>query len=353
VRGGILVAQRFDAGRLATTGPPVPLVDEVRWDQRFSRGVFAASRNGILVFMTGTAQTRTQLLWMDRAGHRLERVGEPADYTYGGTPAISPDGRRAVMAILNPDRGTSDVWIVDLATGRRRRLTVDDDDHPGCAWSHDGTRVAVNFGGSRPGAVPLVLKSVDGSGTDTVATMPGWLWPTAASPDGRFILFNSDRGRGGSDLLAAPVSGPGEPIAVAAGAGYEQAGQFSPDGRFVAYSSGESGREEVYVVTFPVPGGKWQVSQDGGSEPRWSRDGKELFYVDRENRIVAVEVAAAASGFETGVVRPLFQLHGAGGSWRYDVSPDGSRFLVVVPAEREASLPVTLMANWTAALPKR
>jgi Tol biopolymer transport system component len=353
VRGGILVAQPFDVGRLATTGPAVPLVDDLRWDERFSRGAFAASHNGVLAFMTGKAQTRTQLLWLDRSGRRLERVGEAADYTYGGTPAISPDGGRAAMAILNPDRGTSDVWIVDLAAGRRRRLTVDDADHPGCAWSHDGKRVVVNFGGGSRGSVPLVLRTVDGPGVDTVLTQPGWLWPSSASPDGRFILYSDGRGRGGSDILAAPASGASPPIPVAAGPGFEALGQFSRDGRLVAYSSNESGRNEVYVVTFPEPGGKWQVSQDGGSEPRWSRDGRELCYVDRENRILSVEVTTSPSGFETGAVRPLFQFHAAGGFWRYDVSPDGLRLLVTVPPEDEASSPVTLMTNWTAKLRKR
>ena len=353
VRGGILVAQPFDSGRLATTGPAVPLVDDLRWDERFSRGVFAASRNGVLAFMTGKAQTRTQLLWLDRSGRKLERVGEPSDYTYGGTPAISPDGGRAAMTILNPDRGFSDVWIVELATGRRRRLTVDEFDHPGCAWSHDGKRVAVNvFQKGRPS---VVLRTADGPGADTVISRPvsGWLWPTSASPDGRFILFSDDRGRGGSDILAAPVSGENPPIPVATGPGNEQAGQFSRDGRLVAYTSNESGRDEVYVVTFPEPGGKWQVSQDGGTEPRWSHDGRELFYVDRENRIVSVEVPRAAGGFETGATRPLFQFHGVSNFWRYDVSPDGTRFLVTAPLEDEAPSPVTLMTNWTARLRKQ
>jgi len=351
-REGSLVAQPFDTGRLATTGPTVPLVEDLQWDERFSRGVFAASRNGVLAFMTGKARTRTQLLWLDRSGRRLERVGEAADYTYGGTPAISPDGGRAAMGILNPERGNSGIWIVDLATGRRRKLTVDDADHPGCAWSHDGRRVVVDQGAAGQQPVPLVLRTVDGPGVDTVTMRAGWLWPRSASPDGRFILFDVNPGIT-SDILAAPVSGKGPPIPVAAGPAYELTGQFSRDGRLVAYTSDESGRDEVYVVSFPVPGGKWQVSQDGGSEPRWSRDGRELFYVDRENWISSVGVVASPSGFETGAVRQLFQLHTAGGDWRYDVSPDGSRFLVTVPQEEKASPTVSLMTNWPALLRKK
>jgi eukaryotic-like serine/threonine-protein kinase len=350
VRGGILVAQPFDPGRLATTGPAVPLVDDLRWDERFSRGVFAASRNGLLAFMTGRAQTRTQLRWLDRNGHGLDRIGEAVDYTYGGSPLISPDGGRAAMAVLNPDRGTSDVFVVELATGRRIRVTVDESDHPGCAWMPDGRQVVVN---DAHGACSLVMRAVGGTGADTVLTRPGWLWPTSATPDGRFVLFSDNRGQGGSDLLAAPVTGTEPPVPVAVGPAYEQSGQFSAEGRLVAYSSNESGRPEVYVVTFPGAGGKWQVSQDGGSEPRWGRDGRELFYVDRENRIISVEVLRSPSGFQAGAIRPLFQFHGAGGNWRYDVSADGSRFLVTVPPQDEAAPPVTLMTDWTARLGKR
>lgn len=349
VRGGILVAQPFDAGRLATTGPAVPLVEDLRWDERFSRGVFAASRNGLLTFMTGKAKTRTQLLWLDRGGRPLGRVGEPTDYTYGGTPEISPDGGQAAMAILNPDRGTSDVFTVELATGRRSRLTVDASDHPGCTWGHDGKGVVVN---DYRQACLLVRKAVGGTGADTLIRQDGWLWPTSASPDGRFILF-SGPGRGGQDVFAASVSGEARPIPVASGPGYDQGANFSADGRLVAYVSDESGRSEVYVVTFPEAGGKWQVSQNGGTEPRWSRNGKELFYVDLDNRIVAVELVRSPLGFQAGAVRTLFQFHGAGGSWRYDVSADGTRFLVTAPPEGEAGIPVTLMTNWTAKLRKQ
>ena len=349
-RGGILMAQPFDAEQLATTGPAVPLVDDLRWDERFSRGVFAASQNGVLVCLNGRTQTLAQLLWLDRSGRRLESAGEPADYTFGGTPAISPDGSRALMAIQNPDLGSSAVWVVDLATGRRRKLTVDGKDHPACAWSHDGRHAVVNcfsYGGKI--SATFVRLALDGSGVDTVTSRPGWLYPTSASPDGRYILFDDSEGPGVGDLQAAPLSGGGPVFQFAKGS----QSQFSPNGRFVAYTSTESGRDQVYVVTFPEPGGKWQVSQDGGGEARWGRDGKTLYFVDRENHVVAVDVTVSASGFEPGEVRPLFQLHTAGGFWRYDVSPDGSRFLVTVPLEDEARAPVLLMTDWTAKLRKR
>jgi len=355
VRGGILVAQPFDPGRLATRGPAVPIVDDLQWDERFSRGVFAASANGVLAFLTGQAETRTRLQWLDRSGRRLATVGEPADYTYGGTPSVSPDGRLAAMPILNPDRGTSSIWIVDLSTGRRRRLTVDQTDHAGCIWSHDGRRVLFNcYLTTTPTSYTIVARAVDGAAADTVYRDRDWVWANSASPDGRFALVQRGTGDDGrTDLVAAPLSNAVQERGVATGRGAQRAGQFSPDGRLVAYSSDESGRTEVYVVTFPEPAGKWQVSQEGGDEPRWSRDGRELFYVDRENRIVSVEVVRTSAGFEAGMVRGLFPFHGAGGYPRYDVSPDGSRFLVTAPVEDRSPQPVSIVTNWPGRLRER
>jgi dipeptidyl aminopeptidase/acylaminoacyl peptidase len=142
----------------------------------------------------------------------------------------------------------------------------------------------------------------------------------------------------------------GEPVPVAATPAHEEDPQFSPDGRFVTYRSAESGRDEVYVAAFPPTGAKWQVSQEGGVEPRFSRDGKELFYFDRENRLTAVEIKTSGSAFETGASKVLFQFHGAGPYRRYDVAPDGQRFLVTTELEDKATPLITLVANWPEAI---
>jgi serine/threonine-protein kinase len=235
-----------------------------------------------------------------------------------------------------------------MASGRRRRLTVDDADHPGCAWSHDGDWVLLNH--ARGGRCNVLRAAVGGAAADTLYQQVGWAWPLSASPDGKLVLFADDRGLGGADLMAVPLSGAGRPIPVAVGPGFEEGGQFAPNGRWVAYTSNETGRQEVYVVSFPESGGKWQVSLDGGREPRWNRNGRELLYVDRDNRIISVEVSPGSIDFETGATTPLFQLHATGGFWRYDVTPDGARFLVTVPPDDEAPPPITLMTNWTAKL---
>ncbi len=344
VRGTVLVAQRFDAGALKVTGPAVPLVDDVRMDERFSRGVFAASSNGVLVCMTGNNQTRTQLRWLDRSGHVLANVGDPADYTYGGKPSISPDGRSAALAIANRERGVSDVWLVDLASGRRRKLTVDTADHPDAVFLPDGRTVAVTTNDPGNGGIDAI--AIDGTRSWRIVPSSDFAWPHSAW--GTVLLYSPENSsdRLASDIFAVPVAG-GEPKVFVASKAQEFSAQFSPDGKFVAYTSDETGRGEVFVQTFSQSGGRWQVSQAGGSEPRWNRNGRELFYVDPQNYVVAVDVETSATGFQTGAAKKLFQFHGAGGQCRYDVAPDGQRFLVTAPLEEDLASPVTLITDWT------
>jgi Tol biopolymer transport system component len=347
VREGVLVAQRFNTKTFAVSGPAVPLVDDARMDERFSRGVFSVSDNGVLVCMTGKNQTRTQLEWLDRKGALIANVGEPADYTYGGTPELSSDDTQSVMPIANRERGTSDVWIVDLASGRRRRLTVDQDDHPAAIWGPRGT-VIVNTTRSGSRGYVVGLLTPDGILDHTILTRGlGYFWPRGISPDGRILLLDGDvAGSESSDVVAVAIAGDSTLTKVAAEDGVQVLAQFSPDGRCFAYQSDESGRFQIYVSAYPS-GGKWQVSQDGGTEVRWRADGKELYYVDNDNNMVAVTVARTAGAFEAGSSTKLFQFHGARGGWRYDVSRDGSRFLVTRALSEDLALPVTLITDWT------
>jgi len=342
VRGSVLVAQRFNTSSLQVDGPAIPLVDDVRMDERFSRGVFAVSENGVLVCMTGNNQTRMQLRWLDRSGKRVGDVGTPADYTYGGTPNISPDGKSAVIAIANRDRGTSDVWLVDLASGRRRKLTVDTNDHPYGTWLPGGRSVAVTSNDGNAGGVDAV--AIDGTSTRRIVSGSSFNWPTSAF--GGVLLYSPEAGFAG-DIVSVPVSGDGaEPEGLVGSKADEAGAQFSPSGRFVAYVSNETGRLEVFVVAFSSQGGRWQVSQSGGQQPRWSRDGRELFYIDRENYLVSVEVEESGAGFQIGAARKLFQFYAGTGFWRYDVAPDG-RFLVTAPLEEDLASPVTVITDWT------
>ncbi|MDH5271084.1 MAG: protein kinase [Candidatus Krumholzibacteria bacterium] len=342
VRGTVLVAQRFNPSTRVVEGPAVPLVDDVRMDERFSRGVFAASGNGVLVCMTGNNQTRTQLRWLDRSGKRVGEVGEPADYTYGGTPNISPDGRNAVLAIANRERGTSDVWIVELESGRRRKLTVDTIDHPFAVWLPGGRSVAVTSNDRDNSGIDAV--AVDGTWMRRIVPGDDFTWPMSGFGD--VLLYSPEPLSYATDIFSVSISGAdAEPTPFATAKADEFQPQFSPDGRLVAYVSNETGREDVFVATFPPSGGRWQVSPAGGTQPRWRRDGRELYYMDPENYLVAVEVDAGDAGFQMGAAHRLFQYHAGTGFWRYDVAHDG-RFLVTAPLEEDLASPVTLITDW-------
>ncbi len=351
VREGALVAQRFDAGRLSVEGEPVVVAPDVLMDERFSRGVFSASENGILAYQTGKGATASVLRWIDREGRVLGTVGEPAEYFDGGTPEISPDGTRAAASIVDLRTGGSDVWMIDLASGTRSRFTAGTGDKFRSSWSPDGRRLAYSANRGSTGN-DVVLRDTVGARERVVATDPTeYQAPTGFSPDGRFLLYEKQKGQR-YDLMAAPLDGEGTPRPVAATPAFEALGQVSPGGRYVAYMSDESGRFDIYVATFPDPGAGWQVSQSGGREPRWSKDGKELYFFAPDNRLMAAEVKSDAPSFEVGAVRPLFQSRRMGLSFRYDVAKDGKRFLVNSGLPQEPS-PITLVTNWTAELEKK
>ncbi len=352
VREGALVAQRFDPGRLSVEGEPVVVAPDVLMDERFSRGVFSASSNGILAFQTGKGSTTSVLRWVDREGRTLSTVGEPAEYFNGGNVEISPDGDRATASIVDLRTGTSDIWLIDLASGTRSRFTEGARDKYSSTWSPDGKRVAFASDHVSGSGYGIVLRDVDGSGEKTVADDPVEnLIPTGFSPDGRLLLIEKRRQQR-DDVMVVAVEGDPAPRPVAATAAYEGLGQVSPGGRFVAYMSDESGRFDIYVTTFPEAGARWQVSQNGGREPRWSKDGRELFFFAPDNRLMAADVKAGAARFEVGAIRPLFQTRQMGQTFRYDVSKDGARFLVNGGLPQEPS-PITLVTNWTAELEKK
>jgi Tol biopolymer transport system component len=348
MKQGILVAQPFDLGSLATRGEAVSIAANARMDERYSRGSFSVSTNGVLAYQTGKLLRRDVLRRYDRSGRVLDTLGEPTTFFDDGNPTISPDGSHAAVAILG-ERGISGIWLVNTKSGVRNRFTLDDDDHTTAAWLPDGSHLAMES--AMEGASRLFLKSADGSGMvqELFQSRASSAAACSFSPTGRFLLFTEEMEKTGSDILVLPLVGGGAPTPLAATAAQEDGAQFSPNGRFVAYSSDATGRVEIYVAAFPRPGDTWQVSLEGGREPRWSRDGKELFFFNRDNWLVAAAVDTSAPRFEVTAINPLFQVPSRGSefNWRYDVFPDGGHFLVGTPADDDLLSPITLVTEWT------
>ena len=352
MRETTLMAQPFDPDRLVLTGDPFPIAEQIQTFVTY--GFFSASDSGVLAYQTGTAAGAPQLAWLDRAGNVLETVGTPAAY---GDLALAPDGRRAMVRDFRA-QGDSDLWLRDLARdGLASRFTFDAalDNNP--LWSPTGDRVV--FSSTRKGSADLYQKASSGAGSEEVLlTNNENKIATSWSADGRYLLYT--RTPPPADLWVLPMAGDGKPFPFLQTPANEGQGQFSPDGRWVSYTSNESGRAEVYVRRFNgsgvASGGKWQVSTSGGNQPRWRPDGKEIFYVSLppDARLMAAAVGAEGETITVGALTPLFRVRppNFAGSY-YQVAPDGMRFLFNMPPAVEATpTPITVVVNWTAGLKK-
>ncbi|HLL75094.1 MAG TPA: protein kinase [Pyrinomonadaceae bacterium] len=342
-REGTLVARPFDAAGLELTGEAVPVVKQIGFTLSNARAHFSVSETGTLLYRPSAAAADTQLVWFDRAGKQLDTVGAAGHYS---DIRLSPDGKRVAFQRLDTEKGASDIWLIELARGTTSRLTFDPANDGDPVWSPDGGRIV--FASMKEGMPNLYQKLSSGAGgeelllkTEDAKLANDW------SPDGRHVLYNAV-----SDLWVLPLFGERRPEPFVRTDFQEASGRFSPDGRWIAYTSNESGRFEVYVQSFPASGGKWQVSNGGGGSPRWRRDGRELFYLSADGKLMAVEVDGSSDKFEAGVPAPLFEprVGAISGDSPYDVAADGRRFLVKVPAEETAPAPVTVVLNWTADL---
>ena len=355
LRGATLMAQPFDPDRLASTGEAFPVAEQVQVVGAVPYGFFSASDSGVLAYQTGTAAGPPQVTWFDRAGQVLATVGKPAAY---GDLALAPDGRRAMVSLAG-GQGSSDLWLLDLGRdGLATRFTFDathENFFP--VWSPDGTQVA--FSSNRNGRYDLYRKASSGASSESLLlTTNEEKGVTSWSRDGRFLLYYINLNTP-SNMWVLPLSGDQKPVPFLQTPADEFNGQFSPDGRWVAYQSGESGRYEVYVApsntSAGVSGGKWQISTGGGTSPSWRSDGKEMFYVSLapDTRLMAAAVRAQGAAFDVGTVVPLFAVRPPAARSYYQVSPDGKRFLVnMAPPEEATTTPITVVVNWTAGLKK-
>ena len=346
-RDRALVSQRFDVGKLEFTGEPVLIADHVVQPYGLDhRGDFSVSSNGVLAYRSGGSPLK-QLTWLDRRGERVGHLGEPADYA---EPVLSPDGTRVAVSLFDPSSPVwaSDIWLLDVSTGARTRLTFDQAADFEPVWSPDGADVV--FASNRGGTLDLYRKSVSGSGLDQLLLRSDTpKHSEAMSPDGRFLTYSSLESDTKYDVWILPLVGDRDPRPLLQNAFSEGQSQISPDGRWIAYTSHESGRMEVRVQPFPEGAGQWQISSDGGGDPRWRRDGGELFYIAVDGTMMAVAIEPGRA-FKPGVPQPLFDTK-INHLWddarnHYDVSLDGQRFLLARPVEHLASLPVTVVVHW-------
>jgi Tol biopolymer transport system component len=344
VREASLLAQRFDPGTLTLSGEPVRLADEVGFDTGVWRGTFSASENGILAYHVVAGGVGGQFTWLDRVGRSLEKVAERSE---AYVPALSPDGRRLAFLIGDP---SNDIWVQELDRRIRTRVTTLGGVTASPLWSPDGSEIL--FVTQDQNEFTLAATPVGGAGQRRVLyRSPERMEPTDRSRDGRFLLY--DKGNVGlTDVWALPLAEPAKAFSLVSTPFVDRNGRFSPDGRWVAYSSRETGRDEVYVTSFPDAGTRLQVSGGGGKTPRWRADGRELFFLSGD-ALMAAAVDNTGPRLAVKEVKPLFRVNLYNGPrtnlTAYDVSPDGQRFLVNTAGD--AGDPrVGLVTNWMAEL---
>ena len=371
LREGTLLAQAFDERSLQPQGNPIPVAERV--GSLFLSGLFSASPSGALAYSAGPGVLwLSQLSWFDRQGRKLGDAGQPGSYSYADF-ALSPDGTRLAASKVDPrlGQGETGIWLLDLLRGVSTRLTFDLSPDSAPVWSPDGSRVA--FAAYRAGGYGIYQKATNGAGKEQelIRATGDPKFPDDWSRDGRFVLYTRRDPRTHGDLWVLPVAGDGTASGTAAPFANtefsEGQGRFSPNAHWIAYASDESGRSEIYIQPFPAPpngGSKTAISRDGGSQPRWRRDGKELFYVSSDGKLMAVDVSEKTM-FNASVPKTLFQVPVAQighpevndemgkGSLQvlgWDVAPDGKRLLIDTATKSSES--VTVLLNWTVDLKK-
>jgi Tol biopolymer transport system component len=346
MRDNSLVAQRFDGKTLALNGEARPISDDVRYSQLIDLAVFDVAGSKTLVIQTGKSAAPSQLTWVDRSG-RSGGIAGPSGAI--ANLNLSPDGRRVAFDETDQNGRDINIWIYELSNGAKARFTFSRAADQVATWSPDGKWIA--FGSNRKLRFVLYKKNSDGSGAEQEITDLGaeqeavWDW----SSDGKYLLAMKNR-----ELwyVTAP-NWEAKPFLQVKGT--IRNAQFSPDGKWVAYASNEAGPWQVYVSPFPSASSKWQVSTEGGEEPRWRRDGKELFYLSG-GKLMAVPVKTGTS-FEAGPSVSLFQMHARQrisvmDAFSYGVSADGQKFLINSTVEEGGSAPLSVILNWASEMEK-
>src|SRR5262249_48801019 len=328
-------AQAFDFQRQELSGNPFPVAEQAAVETFNAAGLSAGSR--IVAYRISSAGVARQLTWLDRSGKIVAAVGAPERDL--SEVELSPDENR--VAVNRTVNGNTDVWLIEAARSIPTRFTFDDANDGLPLWSPDGSHVV--FQSNRKGFFNLYWKLSSGIGADELLMESDQSKAAADwSSDGRFLLFRTIDPQTGFDLWVLPISGDKKPFPFLKTPFDERNGQFSPDGKWIAYQSNESGRFEIYVQPFPGPGGKLQVSNNGGAQPRWNKNGKEIFYVSLDSKMMVASVKSSSDGqLLTAIPAVLFPARIAAAAafnkQQYAVSADGQRFLINLAAGEAAA----------------
>jgi serine/threonine protein kinase/Tol biopolymer transport system component len=354
--GDTLLGQAFDQAHLELRGEPFTVAEQVGRSSAYSIAV-STSGTGMLAHAAAILQ-RGRLTWFDRAGNSLGSVGVEGDYT---DFRLSPNGETLAVSLVDPKMWNPDVWLIDLTRGSRSRFTFGSGLNASPTWSPDSTRIL--FRTNRNGSTELYERSAGGGGNEQVVLLKETMLeagiespnvvPSDWSPNGRYFMLCSPEKATGYDLWLEPLGGDRKPVKFLGSPSDQIHANFSPDGSFVAYSSNESGRFQVYVQTFPLSNRKWQVSTDGGYEPRWRADGHEIYYLSDDRKLMAVSVGV---GPAFAVPKLLFQTRVPEGvtsrRTHYVPSRDGKRFLINTQTSDTLPNPITVVFNWQTDLRK-
>ncbi len=344
MRGRKILAQRFDAEKLTISGDPVTLVERANFIP-YPYTPLSVHGDRVLIYQSA-GDPNTQLVWFNRNGKQLSLIGPPGEYN---SLNLSPDGGRVILERYEPEKGNGDLWSFDLLRETMDRITARSTGASSPLWSPDGKRIV--FRSFQEGFSPLLQKDVESSNGNEETLLKGDVrfFPSDWSSDGKFIVCVKIEEKTRMDIWLLPLFGDRQPKPYLVTQFVEASGKVSPDGRWLAYRSDESGRQEIYVQSFPEPGRKVTVSKGGGGVPRWRRDGKELYYVASDNKLMAVPVETGAN-FTAGTPVALFDV----GSYvrrtsrhAYDVSADGQKILLIRPLEDASTRPLTVVQNWT------
>jgi Tol biopolymer transport system component/predicted Ser/Thr protein kinase len=352
VRDGTLMAQKFNLRTQELAGEAMPLAEHVAVNTSTWRGIFTASDNGVLLYQGGAISGGSQLAWYDRNGKAGDlALPEGALYL---NPQLSPDGKRLAVTIEN-DKGNYDIWVVDLARKIKSRITFEEKGANRPVWSADGK--SIFYAGDWIEKRRIVRRAADGTGQveEVLDSTDVSTAPFSVSADGRYLAFNRTDTKGSTktDVYAVPLSGERKPFPIMATPYVEAVPIISPNGKWVAYLSDESGRFEVYIRPFPSGEGKWQVSNGGGGTPMWRRDSKELIYSTYDQQMMSVEIGESGAGIVLGIAKPLFKFNAVSGpDGPYTMTGDAQHFLINRVNLDNGSQPLTLVTDWTADLKK-